>query len=270
MTFAPALPMQGYAGWAFLKRTMVSQSGAFQASPQFRRDEAYFRDRIGSVESAADLVKDRRLLGVALGAFGLEADLNNRYFIRKVLEDGTLTPDSLANRLADKQYQKLSATFGFGDFAVPRSKSSTFADKILGLYKTRQFEGAVGAQNGDYRLALNAEREVAALAARDLGVDTKWYTVLGNPPLRKVFEATLRLPASVGAIDVERQLQIFKARAEAKFGSADLAQFTDPRKLDALVKSFLLASDQSTAATNLSGGSGALQLLQASSYFARL
>jgi Protein of unknown function (DUF1217) len=270
MTFAPALPIQGYAGWAFLKRTMATQTQAFESSAEFKRDEAYFRDNIGKVNSAEDLVKDRRLLKVSLGAFGLDADLNNRFFIRKVLEEGTLTTGSLANRLSDKQYQKLSAAFGFGDFAVPRSKSSTFADKVLAQYRTRQFEGAVGQQNGDFRLALNAEREMAALAARDIGSDAKWFTVLGNTPLRKVFEATLRLPASIGAIDVDKQLQIFKSRAEAQFGSSDLAQFTNPQKLQGLIKSFLLATESASAAPTTSPGSGALQLLQSSVLFARL
>jgi hypothetical protein len=270
MTFAPALPLPGYAGWAFLKRTMTAQAATLQASPQNQRDEAYFREKIGGINSAADLVKDRRLLSVALGAFGLENDINSRFFIQKVLEDGTLKAGSLANRLADKQYQKLSAAFGFGDFAIPRSKSSTFADKIIGQYRTRQFEAAIGQQNGDFRLALNAEREIAALAARDVSGDTKWFTVLGNTPLRKVFETTLRLPASIGAIDVDKQLQVFKARAEAQFGSADLAQFKDPKKLDGLIRSFLLASETSVARSNSSSGTTALQLLQSSSLFTRL
>ena len=81
---------------------------------------------------------------MALTAYGLEGDINNKAFIRKVLEDGTLKEGALANRLADKQYQKLSAAFGFGDFPVPRSKLSDFADKTLALYRTRQFETAVG------------------------------------------------------------------------------------------------------------------------------
>ena len=270
MTFTPALPLPGYAGWAFLKRTMAAQTSALQSSPQNQRDEAYFRDKIGKIDTAADLVKDRRLLGVALGAFGLENDLNNRFFVQKVLEGGTLTTGSLASRLADKQYQKLSAAFGFGDFAVPRSKSSGFADKILAQYRTRRFESVVGQQNGDYRLALNAERELATLAARDVSTDTKWFTVLGSAPLRKVFEATLRLPASVGAIDVDKQLQFFKARAEAQFGSSDLAQFKDPGKLDGLIRSFLLASETGEAGQSQTSGSAALQLLQASGLFARV
>jgi Protein of unknown function (DUF1217) len=271
MTFQPALPLPGYAGWTFLKRTMPAQTEALQASPEMKRDEAYFREKIGSINSAEDLVKDRRLLKITLGAYGLDADINNRFFIRKVLESETLKGDSLANRLADKQYLKLADAFGFGDFSTPRNKLSDFADKTLALYRTRQFESAVGQQNGGYRLALNAEREIASLAAKSSSSDTKWFTIMGNTPLRKVFETALRLPSSIGTIDIDRQLKVFKSRAEAQFGSSDLAQFKDPKKLDALVRSFLLASEQANTSGSMQPAARALQMLQASSsLFARL
>lgn len=269
--FTPALPLSGYAGWTFLKRTLSAQTQALQASPELKRDEAYFRDKIGSVNSAEDLVKDRRLLKVALGAYGLDGDINNRFFIRKVLEGGTLKAGSLANRLADKQYLKLADAFGFGDFATPRNTLSDFADKTLALYRTRQFEGAVGQQNGDYRLALNAERELDALAGKSSSNDTKWFTVLGSPPLRKVFETALRLPASIGAIDIDRQLAVFRSRTEAQFGSTDLSQFKDPAKLETLLRSFLMTSEQRTYSSATQPAARALQMLQASSsLFARL
>ena len=133
MTFQPVIPFGGFAGWAFLKRTMATQQAALQASSTNQRDEAYFREKIGKIETAEDLVSDRRLLRVALTAYGLEGDINNKAFIRKVLEDGTLKEGALSGRLANKQYEKFSAAFGFGDFSVPRSQLSDFADKPLAL-----------------------------------------------------------------------------------------------------------------------------------------
>ncbi|MGL6210257.1 MAG: DUF1217 domain-containing protein, partial [Paracoccaceae bacterium] len=126
MTFAPVLPGTGYAGWTFLQRTKASQTATFYKSPELARDEAYFRAKIKSVKTADDLVSDRRLLKVALGAYGLDADLNSKAFIKKVLSDGTLKEGTLSGRLADKQYEKLSAAFGFGDFSVPNTQLSDF------------------------------------------------------------------------------------------------------------------------------------------------
>ncbi|MBW6496595.1 MAG: DUF1217 domain-containing protein, partial [Burkholderiaceae bacterium] len=107
----------------------------FAKGPQLLRDTAYFEARIGSVNSAEELVADRRLLRVALGAFGLQDDINNRFFIRKVLEGGVIQPDSLANKLGDDRYREMSRAFGFGDLAVPSSKLSDFGPDITARYR---------------------------------------------------------------------------------------------------------------------------------------
>lgn len=261
MTFSPIVPFGGYTGWAFLKRTMPTQRAASDGTPTMKRDEDYFRAKIGKINSAEELVADRRLLQVALGAYGLESDINNKFFVKKVLADGTLTDGALANRLANKQYEKLSAAFGFGDFSTPRNKLSDFADKTLALYKQRQFETAVGEQNGDYRIALNAERELPALAKKSGSEDTLWYTVLGNIPLRRVFEGALGLPKSFGSIDLDQQLAAMKNRLEARTGSNSLRQFSDPAKLENIIRRFLVQSDISNSSSQ-TPQSSALELLQ--------
>ena len=72
MSFQPVIPLGGYAGWTFLQRTREAQQQAFETSPQLARDVTYFEEKIGGITSAGDLVDDRRLLRVALGAFGLD------------------------------------------------------------------------------------------------------------------------------------------------------------------------------------------------------
>ena len=262
MSFQPVIPFGGYAGWAFLKRTMASQQTALQSTPTNQRDEAYFRDNIGKVQTAEGLVSDRRLLRVALTAYGLEGDLNNKAFIRKVLEDGTLKEGALSSRLADKQYQKLAGAFGFGDFPVPRSQLSDFADKTLALYRTRQFETAVGQQNNGFRLALNAEREVASLAAKSGSEDLKWFTIMGNAPLRQTFQTALGLPSSFASIDLDQQLGAMKAKAQSIFGDDSVSQFAEPEKLAKLVRTYLVRSEIASTAGAVGASSVALQLLR--------
>ena len=266
MMFQPALPIGGYAGWRFLNRTMEAQQASFARSPQVTRDLEHFRARIGEIDTAEALVSDRRLLRVALGAFGLEADINNRFFIRKVLEDGTLDPGALGNRLADKRYLEMSRAFGFGDFDVPRSKLGDFGDRIAQAFVTRQFEVAVGGQDENLRLALTLRRELGDIAAREAGERTRWFSVLGNPPLRKAFETAFGLPASFATLDIDRQLSVMQTRARGAFGDDSVAQFADPERREALVRRFLLRADATGAGGGLSPtvpGSAALQLLQA-------
>jgi hypothetical protein len=269
MTFTPAIVGTGYAGWATLKRSQSAQINAMAKTVEIRRDEDYFRAKIGNVNTADDLVKDRRLLKVALTAYGLEGDLNSKAFIRKVLTDGTLKTDALANRLSDKQYLKFSAAFGFGDFSTPRTKLSDFADKTLSLYRERSFESAVGTSNGDYRLALNVQRELSALAGKSTSEDTKWYTILGNTPMRTVMQTALGLPSTVAYMDIDRQLGVFKERAQAVFGQSAVSQFSSTEKMDKLVKTFLLRSEVASYDSQSSSAQAVLTMLTQSVNLAR-
>lgn len=263
MTFSPILPLSGYAGYSVLKRTLTTQKNALNSDTSLKREMDYFRGKIGSISTAQELVSDRRLLAVALGAFGLEADINNKFFIRKVLEDGTLTNGALSNRLADKQYYAFSSAFGFGDYSTPSTKLSDFADKILDSYKDRTFETAVGAQNGDFRLALNAERELAKLARSGATENAKWYTILGTTSLRTVFEKALGLPSSFASIDLDQQLSVIKEKTLKVFGKSTIDQFTDASKLERLSRTFLIKSEVSNLGlTPSSNGMLSLNLLQ--------
>lgn len=262
MSFSPILPFGGYSGWSFLKRTLPAQTEAFRANPSLARDEDYFRAKIGSVKTADDLVSDRRLLKVALGAYGLDADIENRYFIKKVLEDGTLDTGALANKLADKQYRAFSSGLGFGDYDIPRTQLSDFADKTLAAYRIRQFETAVGEQDDNLRLAMNAERELSALASRTSSDETKWFTIMGSTPLRQVFEKALGLPNSFASLDLDQQLNTLQDKTKRAFGSDQVAQFDDPEKVEALIRRFLIRSEAVASFSSTSPGAVALSLLQ--------
>jgi len=260
MSFTPIIPMAGYAGWAFLQRTMESQKAAFEASPALQTEEEYFRKKIGTIGSAEELVSDRRLLKVALGAFGLEGDINNAFFIRKVLEEGSVEKTALANRLTDKSYLALSEAFGFGKATPPNTGKAGFADTLLSKYADQQFETAVGEQNADMRLALNAQRELVELANKDSSDKSKWYAILGSGPLRQVFQTAFGLPSAFASLDLDQQVRSLQDKMDRLLGSDSIKTFTDPAQTDKLLKRYLTMSQ----ITNGVATSPALQLLQSS------
>jgi hypothetical protein len=261
MTYTPVLPLSGYAGWSLLSRTMPAQTAAFNKSPEIVRDVDYFRAKIGTVKTADQLVGDRRLLKVALGAFGLDSDIDNKAFIQKVLSDGTQSATALSSRLADKRYQQFAAAFGF-DQAQPATQSADFANTVVTAYQNREFETAVGDQDVDLRLALNAQRELANIAANSSSETTKWLTILGSAPLSKVFQKALGLPATIGSLDLDQQLSVYQTKADAVFSSGDISQFTDSAKVNSLVKRFLTRSQADQMISQTSSPSIALTLLQ--------
>lgn len=263
MSYQPVVPVGGYAGWMFLNRTLEAQKSVHAESVVQKRAVDYFVEKIGQVTTADELVNDRQLLTVALGAFGLDADINNRFFIKKVLEEGTTDDKALANRLADKSYKALSEAFGFGTGQLPRTGLAGFAKGIVAAFEDRQFEIAVGEQDTDMRLALTAQRELAEIASNGSSEDTKWYRIMGSEPLRAVMETTLGLPKSFGQLGLDQQLGIFKQKAEKVFGAPSVSQFGAPEKMDDLVRTFLLRSEIANGQQAMSSGSIALTLLGA-------
>lgn len=261
MTFQPLVPLGGYSGWLFLNRTLEQQQDAFNLSPANQRLTDNFRERIAEVETAEQLVDDRELLTVALGAFGLSDDINNKFFIRTILEEGTVDNDALANRLADNRYAEFSRTFGFGDFSIPLSQTSVVADQIIEQFNQESFQVAVGEQNNALRLALNFESDIVAIADAETSLDAQWFNVLGNAPLREVVQTALGLPSQIAAIDIDTQLETFKDRAQSVFGTDQVSDFTDPDIQDTITRLFLPRSS-SALDFGISSQSIALTLLR--------
>lgn len=260
MSFTPILGTGGYTGWALLQKTQEKQKLVFNNQKQVQRDEAYFKEKIKSVTTPEDLVKDRRLLRIALEAHGLGDDVNNRFFIRKVLEEGTLDPKALAMKLSDTRYRELANSFGF-HLGVPNTKLSTFPEKILSQWRERQFEVAVGQQNESYRLAMNAERELKKLADSSASDSSKWFSVMGQLPLRKVFETAFNLPTAFGTLDIDRQKKIFEEKAGIYLGNKSVNQFSDPEAIEKLTKTYLLKSQATSGIQGYSSARAALTLL---------
>ncbi|MEL6960650.1 MAG: DUF1217 domain-containing protein [Pseudomonadota bacterium] len=261
MTFQPLVPFGGYAGWLFIDRTADTQRAAFNESQPVKRATEVFRERIGSVLTAKDLVADRELLSVALGAFGLDDDIGNKFFIQKILEDGTISPDALANRLSDTRYADFSRAFGFGDVSPPNTVLNFFVDDIIDRYEARQFERAVGEQNNDMRLALNLPTAIADVVDGARSNDGQWFGMMGNAPLRRVFDTALGFPSSFAALDLDQQLEQFKERSQSVFGTSDMAELANEENQEKLIRLFLLRSEANASSAS-SSASVALNLLQ--------
>lgn len=265
MSFTPVIPLSGIAGWTFLQQTADTQRAAFDQSPLLSREIAYFEENIGGITSAEELVADRTLLKVALGAFGLDEELFKTAFIEQILAGGTDDPDSLANRFVDPRYADLADAFGFGNVIGARTGFLGFSNEITSAYKERQFEIAVGNQNEDMRLAMAFKRTIGDLADGSIGDATAWYKVLGDVPTRMVFEGAFSLPREFAGLDIDQQRKTLEDRSNALFGERSIKVFADPENVDRLIDRFLAVSQAQSGPTSSTPGYAALSLLQAGS-----
>lgn len=258
MTYAVQLSGGGYTGWKLLERTGSAQRAVLARDPQIERSVDYFSEKMPAVATADELVSDYKLLTVALRAFGLDADAKNRLFIRKVLEADPDDSSSLVNKLTDKRYLALNKALGLNQTssAVEQVDVAGIAD----LYVIRSFEKNVGERYPEIELALNAQRELPALAGQDSSATTKWFQIIGSKSLRKIFDGAFGLDTSFARLPVDRQAAELGARLEKMTGSADPGQFSDSAKVGQLIKTYLLRS-QTASSTPLSPYAAALTIL---------
>lgn len=257
-TFTPALPLGGITGYMFLQRTADRQQATMEQSAFFQRETQYFRENIGQADTAEKLVSDRRLLNVALTAFGLGDEISKTFFIKKVLEEGTDDPQSFANRINSTQFKNLAEAFGYGNVSGVRVNDPTFADDLISRFSRQSFESAVGEQNTDLRLALNFERRIQDVSASSTG----WFQIMGDQPMRQVLETALGLPREFGKLDVDRQRETLEDRVSALYGSKTPDVLADPENTDDLIRRFLARQQINNGPDITTPGMTALTLLQ--------
>jgi hypothetical protein len=260
MSYQVQIPLTGIAGWRYLERTQEAQKTVFENDAILQREIAYFRENIGSVESAADLVADRRLLEFALTAYGLEEDTYKKALVRTILEGGTDDEKSLANRITISGYKDMAGDFGFGNEGGAQTATDGFADKIIAAFKERKFETAVSEKNENLALVMSFQRKVETLSE---GEGKSWYTVLGDKELRSFFEGAFGLPSSFVNIDIDQQARMMEKKADQLLGDGSLSVLQDAGKVDKLITQFLARKQVEEGYQNPQGpGASALFLLQ--------
>jgi predicted methyltransferase len=103
---------------------------------------------------------------------------------------------------------------------------------------------------------------MGSLADEDMSNDAKWYTMMGEAPLRSMFETVLNLPSEFAQIDIDQQLSVFKERAKKEFGSDDMSIFSDPDVLQELITKYVVRDQLADFNASYSSNSIALSLLQ--------
>jgi len=269
MIFQPTVGVGGLSGWRILEQTTLRQRETFERSPILQRNIDYFRENISKATTAEDLVKDRQLLTVALGAFGLGDEINKRALIQKMLEGGTEKTDSLANRFNDNRYKDLAKAFGYGNITNGSSVLlSSFKEDIVARYKSLEFERAVGDSDNDMRIAMNFKRQIGAIAdtAETATETTAWFQIMGQLPLRELVSTALNIPPEVSQLDVDKQVEIFSKRSQQILGNSSPEIFKDPEVIDDVIRRFFLTRQVQNGPSASTPGFSALSLLQGNGF----
>lgn len=260
MAFQPLIVGTGLVAWRNLQRSLPQQMEVFGNSSEQKRLVEGFQKKAPNLRSAEDVVSDRQVLTVALGAYGLQDDLENKYFVNRILNEGAAEDDALANRMSDTRYKRMATDFALDGLSQFVGVLPITAKSITDNYLEQAFSVAVGNSEPNLRLALNAENEFARITELDVSDDAKWYFLMGNPPLRSVVQTSLGLPTSFGQLDIDKQLEVFKEKSESTFGTSSIDALAVDDVREKIVDRFLL-KEQLNQGQTYSSQNIALQLL---------
>jgi hypothetical protein len=199
------------------------QNGVSPDNPILQQQTQDYLNQVVDVKSIDDFLNNDTVYTYAMKAFGLDAKLGDKTFMRKILEGGVSDPNSFANQQTDKNYAAFAAAF---DFAAHGEEATTYSvpeEGTVDAYMRQTMEDEAGAQNPGVQLALYFQRKASSI--------TSTYDILADKALAKVVRTALRLPDSTAMLDIDKQASMIEDKL-------DIEDFQDPAKLGDFLKRF--------------------------------
>jgi hypothetical protein len=135
----------------------------FQKSPGYAQAVAYYQANIGKVTSVDALLKDRKLLTVALSAFQLESEVDAKGLLRKLLTQDPTAKTSLAQQLLDPRFKQFAQAFaGLRSDDGASVQDPKNVNAVLAGYQTNEYGKWISTTTNDptVRQALYFQRTV--------------------------------------------------------------------------------------------------------------
>ncbi len=220
-----------------ITRNFAQSLARTAASATVARDTAYYLDTIGKVKTVDGLLKNSRLYTYVLTAFDLADMRNAKGLVRKVLEGGIASPDSLANRMTDRRYRALAAAFDFPASGTATTAATAARQGTVDRYVEIALESDAGKQSDGARMALYFRR-MAPKVTRATGI-------LADKTLLEVVQTAFGLAKGMSFQPIDTQ-----AKLVAKH--LDVADLHDPAKLQKLIVRFTANYDAKHAQSRLS------------------
>ncbi len=214
-----------------------------------------YQERIQSIDTVKELLADREVLDVVIGAFGLDPEDVTDDFLKQAFGSDLADRKSFVNQQADGRWAELVASFNFdANGNLTRETMGTVQQRgevmeTVNKYLRQTLEETEGASNEAVRLALYFQRAAPVV--------TDAYGLIADDALMAVFRTTFGYSDEFSNMDVDQQARIIEE-------NLDLADLQDPEKLERFLQRYTAMYDtqnsvaSSSAATILSGGGGSI------------
>lgn len=257
----PLAPHNTLTATMIAKQYVINQVRFLEGSERTSTQEAAtkkaetYQEKIQSIGTVSELLAEREVLDVVIGAFGLDPEVVTDDFLKQAFRSDLADPKSFVNQQADNRWAELVASFNFdANGNLTRETIGTIQQRgetmeTVNKYLRQTLEEAEGASNEAVRLALYFQRTAPTV--------TDAYGLIADDALMAVFRTTFGYSDEFSNMDVDQQARIIN-------DNMDLADLQDPEKLERFLQRYTAMYDtensvaSSSAATILSGGTGSI------------
>ena len=199
-----------------IRKNEVKFREQFQDRADVQKEISNFKKQAAKIKDVDELVKDRRVLGVLLSAFGLESELNNPGKLKAIINSDPTDVNSFANRLNDPRFGALAEFIDAPNKDLLNLVTASKQQEVIDKFLTNEFQKSVGSQNP-------AVRDAFFFLNKINSVDST-FGILGDLPLRTIVTSTLRLPPQIAQQSVNKQASLIEAKFDinrAKIGGVE-------------------------------------------------
>jgi hypothetical protein len=257
----PLAPHNTLTATMIAKQYVINEVRFLEGSEKTTAQEAAtkkaetYQEKIQSIGTVSELLADREVLDVVIGAFGLDPEEVTDDFLKQAFRSDLADPKSFVNQQADNRWAELVASFNFdANGNLTRETIGTIQQRgetmeTVNKYLRQTLEEAEGASNEAVRLALYFQRTAPTV--------TDAYGLIADDALMAVFRTTFGYSDEFSNMDVDQQARIIN-------DNMDLADLQDPEKLERFLQRYTAMYDtensvaSSSAATILAGGGGSI------------
>ncbi|MDA9504085.1 hypothetical protein XI09_04760 [Bradyrhizobium sp. CCBAU 11386] len=239
---------------AVLKQASPEQQKAVREQAQ--KDATSYQEAIASIDSASELLANRKMVDFILVAKGLDPKKVSTDYLKKIFASDLNNPKSFANTQSDPRFAEIASSFNFD------SKGNVARLAMMGPQKQDQFrdtqanylEQSLEQQQGD----TNPGVRLALYFKRKAGEITSAYDILADKALSEVFRTTFNLPDSMAAMPIDQQAKFVDRFMKIK-------DLSDPAKVEKLLGRFSAMYDIRNSQSTGQGQSPLLDLFQGAS-----
>lgn len=219
--------------YQIITTNMTRTKALIEKDPVVKRETDYYNATIKSIKTIDEFVKNDRVFKYAMKAYGLEDMAYAKAFIKKMLQEGSTNPLSMANKMSNPLYKAFVQAFDFARKGSAATSAASATTETVQKYIQQTLETQEGSANQGVQLALYFKRKASSI--------TKPLEILADKAILKFVQTTFNIPEASSRADLDIQVRNLEKVLNVK-------DFQDPKKVDRLIQRFSVMWDMKNAA----------------------